>query len=128
MDWFQLLAQDPLSKKERCFFFFFQSKYFIYFIDSNCSLTVSDLVFDIFGRFNHTGSEWEVPTTNMNFTITGISGGFENLTDNFFNDLLNLSGPEILELAWPGLQPTVEETVGWVSINFSFAFLFIFTN
>lgn len=52
----------------------------------------------------------------MNFTITGITGGFENLTDNFFNDLLNLSGPEILELAWPGLQPTVEGVVAEVSI------------
>lgn len=53
----------------------------------------------------------------VNFTISGITGAFENLTDNFFNDLLNLSGPEILELAWPGLEPAVVEIVGDVSIS-----------
>lgn len=86
-------------------------------INLNFSLTISDLVFDIVGRLNHTSQEWEVPELNMNFTITGIRGGFDNLTDNFFNELLNLSGPEILELAWPGLQPSVEETVAEVSIT-----------
>lgn len=85
-------------------------------INSNFSLTVANLTFDIAGRLNHTNVEWEVPELNMNFTITGITGGFENLTDNFFNELLNLSGPEILELAWPGLQPTVELAVAGVSI------------
>lgn len=68
------------------------------------------------GRLNHTNVEWEVPELSMNFTISGITGGFENLTDNFFNELLNLSGAEILELAWPSLQPTVEEVVAEVSI------------
>ncbi|XP_037027020.1 uncharacterized protein LOC119067866 [Bradysia coprophila] len=77
------------------------------------NLTVANLTFDIAGKLNHTDIEWEAVNLSVNFTITGISGAFENLSDNFFNDLLNLSGPEILELAWPGLQPTVEETLGW---------------
>lgn len=74
------------------------------------------------GRLNHTNVLWEVPEIDVNFTITGISGGFENLTDNFFNELLNLSGPQILELAWPELQPTVEEAIADVSSLFDYLF------
>lgn len=78
------------------------------------------------GRLNHTNVLWEVPEISVNFTITGITGGFDNLTDTFFNELLNLSGPEILELAWPGLQPTVEGAIAEVSIcpnNHNLSFL-----
>lgn len=89
----------------------------MYSIQSHSSLTVSDLTFDVFGVLNHTDIEWEVSEIDMNFTISGISGAFENLTDNFFNDLLNLSGPEILELGWPILKPTVEEAVSGVCIT-----------
>lgn len=85
-------------------------------INWNSSLTIANLTFDIVGQLNHTNVEWEVPEISVNFTISGISGGFDNLTDNFFNELLNLSGPEILELAWPGLQPTVEGLIAGVSI------------
>lgn len=52
----------------------------------------------------------------MSMTIGQIRGGFSNLTDNFLNELLELSGPELLELAWPALAPTVEEAVAGVSI------------
>lgn len=82
------------------------------------NLTIGNLTFDIVGRLNHTNVEWEVPELSMNFTISGITGGFENLTDNFFNELLNLSGAEILELAWPSLQPTVEEVVAEAASEF----------
>jgi len=82
------------------------------------NLTIANLTFDIVGQLNHTNVEWEVADLNMNFTIDSIRGGFENLTDNFFNELLNLSGPEILELAWPGLRPTVEEAVAGAVSSF----------
>lgn len=50
-------------------------------------------------------------------TIDQIDGpGFENLSDDFFNELLRLSGPEILSLAWPAMAPAVEELVAGVSI------------
>jgi len=82
------------------------------------NLQIGNLTFDVKGRVDHNTTEWIVPEMNMNFTITEIRGGFENLSDNFFNELLNLSGPEILELAWPGLQPTVEEAVAWAVTEF----------
>jgi len=82
------------------------------------NLTIHNVTFDIAGRLNHTGNEWEVPELSMNMTIDGIDGGFENLTDPFLNELLNLSGPEILELAWPGLQPTVEAVVADAATEF----------
>jgi hypothetical protein len=88
------------------------------------NLNVTDLTFDIAGKLNHTNNEWDVVNTNVNFTITGITGAFENLSDNFFNDLLNLSGPEILELAWPGLQPTVEDSLSWAAAEFLNDFTF----
>ncbi|KAJ6638592.1 hypothetical protein Bhyg_11329 [Pseudolycoriella hygida] len=82
------------------------------------NLQIANLLFDVAGQMNHTNIEWETTDMNINFTITGITGGFENLTDNFFNELLNLSGPEILELAWPGLQPTVQDSVAWAFTEF----------
>lgn len=82
------------------------------------NLTIHNVTFDINGRLNHTGDEWEVPILNMNMTIDQIEGGFENLTDTFFNDLLNLSGPEVLELAWPALAPTVEDAVAEAATEF----------
>jgi len=82
------------------------------------NLTIHNITIDIVGRLNHTGDIWEVPEIAMNMTIDGISGGFENLTDTFFNELLNLSGREILELAWPGLAPTVEEAVAGAASEF----------
>jgi hypothetical protein len=75
------------------------------------NLTIANVTFDVVGRLNHTGLEWEVANITMNLTIGQIRGGFSNLTDNFLNELLELSGPELLELAWPSIAPTVEETV-----------------
>jgi len=86
--------------------------------EGTVNLTIANVTFDIAGRLNHTGVEWEVPILNMNMSIDGITGGFNNLTDNFFNELLNLSGPEILELTWPGLAPTVEGAVAEAATEF----------
>jgi hypothetical protein len=89
------------------------------------NLTVSNVTFDIIGRLNHTGTEWEASELDMNFTISQLRGAFENLTDNFFNELLNLSAPEILELAWPGLKPTVEGVVAEVVGDFLNSFTMV---
>lgn len=78
------------------------------------SLTISNVTIDAVGRLNHTGLTWETSSLDMNMTVDQIRGGFDNLTDSFLNDLLNLSGPELLELAWPGLKPGIEEGVGQV--------------
>jgi len=48
---------------------------------------------------------------SLNFTIDQIEGGFNNLADPFLNELLQISGPEIIELTWPGMAPTVEAVV-----------------
>jgi len=82
------------------------------------NLTVHNLTLAITGRLNHTGEVWEAVDLSMNLTIDALSGGFENLTDEFFNELLNLSGREILELMWPGVQPTVEEAVAGAAAEF----------
>jgi len=47
-----------------------------------------------------------------------LAVGFANLTDDFLNELLNLSGRELLELMWPGVQPTVEEAVAGAASEF----------
>lgn len=82
------------------------------------NLTIHNVTFDVAGRLNHTGAEWEVPILSLNLTIDAIRGGFNNLTDEFFNQLLELSGPEILELTWPGMAPAVEEAVAGAATEF----------
>lgn len=87
--------------------------------EGQLNLTIVNLTINAAGPMNHTGTEWDVPELSLNMTIDAILGpGFGNLTDNFFNELLMLSGPEILELAWPGLQPTVEEAVAGAATTF----------
>lgn len=55
----------------------------------------------------------------VNFTITQFEGGFEGLTSELINQLLNLGAPLFLESAWPNLEPLVIEMIYGVRLNFS---------
>ncbi|KAJ6642544.1 hypothetical protein Bhyg_07496, partial [Pseudolycoriella hygida] len=57
-----------------------------------------------------TGS-WTMPDLRVNFTISRFEGGFEGLSSELINDLLNLSAPALLELAWPTVEPIVIEMI-----------------
>ncbi len=53
----------------------------------------------------------------VNFTITRFEGGFDGLTSELINNLLNLSAPALLEQAWPTLEPIVIEMIYGVRYN-----------
>lgn len=63
-----------------------------------------------------TGS-WTMHDLRVNFTITRFEGGFDGLTSELFNDLLNLGAPTFLESAWPNLEPLVIEMIYGVSLH-----------
>jgi hypothetical protein len=87
--------------------------------EGTMNLTIHNVTFDVSGQLNHTGIEWYSTQLSLNLTIANITGdGFNNLTDPFFNDVLRLSGPEILELTWPSIAPAVEEVVAEAAATF----------
>lgn len=53
----------------------------------------------------------------VNFTITRFEGGFEGLTSELINNLLNLGAPALLESAWPELEPVVIEMIYGVRLK-----------
>lgn len=66
--------------------------------------------------FTEDGS-WTMPDLRVDFTITRFEGGFEGLTNNLINTLLNLGAPTYLEAAWPTLEPTVIEMIYGVCVD-----------
>lgn len=63
-----------------------------------------------------TGS-WTMHDLRVNFTISRFEGGFEGLTSELVNNILNLRAPEFLASAWPDLEPVVIEMVYGVRIK-----------
>lgn len=56
----------------------------------------------------------------VNFTITRFEGGFDGLSSELINKLLNVRAPTFLELAWPTLEPVVIAMIHGVRLKISF--------
>lgn len=76
------------------------------------SIILHNPTIGIVGRLGltETGS-WTMHDLRVNFTITRFEGGFEGLTNELLNTLLNLGAPVYLEAAWPTLEPAVIEMI-----------------
>lgn len=82
------------------------------------SIILQNPTIRIVGRLGltETGS-WTMHDLRINFTITRFEGGFQGLTSELLNNLLNFTAPTLLKSAWPDLEPVIIETIYGVREN-----------